>query len=58
MKLLRELLDNLREFVATVGAMTLFLVRFLAQSDAVASAGRDSSSSRSTTRVRCRSSSS
>ena len=31
MKLLRELLDNLREFVATVGAMTLFLGRMLGQ---------------------------
>jgi phospholipid/cholesterol/gamma-HCH transport system permease protein len=31
MKLLREVIDNLREFVATVGAMTLFLVRVLGQ---------------------------
>jgi phospholipid/cholesterol/gamma-HCH transport system permease protein len=31
MKLLREILDNLREFVVTVGSMTLFLVRILGQ---------------------------
>ncbi|MGH8178560.1 MAG: lipid asymmetry maintenance ABC transporter permease subunit MlaE [Steroidobacter sp.] len=31
MKLLREIVDNLREFVATVGAMTLFFGRILGQ---------------------------
>ena len=31
MKVLREVWDNLREFVATVGAVALFLARVLAQ---------------------------
>jgi phospholipid/cholesterol/gamma-HCH transport system permease protein len=35
MKLLRELADNLREFVATVGAMSLFLVRVVGQTPRV-----------------------
>jgi phospholipid/cholesterol/gamma-HCH transport system permease protein len=35
MKLLREIADNLREFVATVGAMSLFLVRVVGQAPLV-----------------------